>query len=765
MSDGQPLWAHSPADGTDEWHDLSAHLQGTGDLARRFAEPFGGGEVAYWLGRLHDVGKASCTWQAGLKSAAQSGSRVGIDHKGLGTRVAHAHGLGGFALGIYGHHGGLIDVDQLGPALKKSLARAGDVASAEAALPRLAPDLPADLRGAIPEPWLRDPLLGEMGLRLCFSALVDADVLDTSAHFKRLPRPRLRDDADFGQLAKRFEQRRSEKLAEKLAGRSPSPVDQLRDQVYADCLVAADLPPGIFRLPAPTGAGKTYAAAGFALRHAERHGKRRVIVAVPFLTITEQNAAVYRDMLDEQGEEPTVLEHHSQADFDDPELGPWARLAAENWDAPFVVTTFVRLFESLFGRKPSAMRRVHRLAGAVIVLDEVQALPHRLLAPILSGLRLLVEHFGTTVLLSSATQPDFWNLKEFEDFVPTDVVGDPARLVTDLRRVRYEWQVQPRPTLAEIAGQAAAERAAMVVVNTTANAYDVFRQWQDTTPDAYLFHLSTRMCPAHRRRVLEEVRGHLKQGDRVLLVATQLIEAGVDIDFPTVFRALAPADSLLQAAGRANREGLLPDGGRLVVFDPADGGNPPGYKTLIGCTQRAFGPARPEGGERPELDDLTVLAGYYRDVYQTLNLADNRQDGRLIEQARRQWRFQTVADGPILDARTRTRDVKKAFRLIDDQGIAVVAPQGAETDAERRRVEALITGIRDARVPSLAGLRQLQPYTTNLHVSAVRKPGVAALMRPILGPDVRVGALVEWRGGYDPQTGIEIDPHLEDFVL
>src|SRR5439155_7674408 len=183
-----------------------------------------------------------------------------------------------------------------------------------------------------------------------------------------------REDADFGHLYTLFEQRRGEELAR----RGAAPVDSLRERVYADCIAAAEQSSGVFRLGAPTGAGKTLASAGFALRHAQKHGKRRVIVAVPFLTITEQNADVYRRMLDEVGAERTVLEHHSQANFDDEQVGRWARLAAENWDAPFVVTTFVRLFESLFGRKPSAVRRVHRLADSVIVLDEVQALPHQM---------------------------------------------------------------------------------------------------------------------------------------------------------------------------------------------------------------------------------------------------------------------------------------------------------------------------------------------------------------------------------------------------
>ncbi|MFV2104956.1 DEAD/DEAH box helicase, partial [Micromonospora sp. LOL_024] len=189
----------------------------------------------------------------------------------------------------------------------------------------------------------------------------DADSLDTSAHFHGLPSPRVRADADFGHLFKVFEQRRSNEFT----GRGGTPIGGLRERVYADCLAAAEMERGVFRLGAPTGAGKTLASGGFALRHAEKHGLSRVIVAVPFLTITEQNAAVYRRLLNEEGAEPVVLEHHSQADFDDPQIGRWSRLAAENWDAPFVVTTFVRLFESLYARKPSAMRRVHRQGHCV----------------------------------------------------------------------------------------------------------------------------------------------------------------------------------------------------------------------------------------------------------------------------------------------------------------------------------------------------------------------------------------------------------------
>src|SRR5215211_6859336 len=222
------LWAHSPAPGSSRWHALDDHLRGTAELARGFAGPFGGGEVAYWLGFLHDLGKASCAWQDKLAAVQRAGGgRVGIDHKTLGTRIAFDRGLGSFALGILGHHGGLTDRTGL-PDVLKNGGNATNDADALRALSALVPELPASLRGAVPMAWIGNPLVGEMAMRMCFSALVDADYLDTDAHFKRRPAPRLRAGADFGGLAKRFEQAR----AELLAGRERAPVDSLREHVY-----------------------------------------------------------------------------------------------------------------------------------------------------------------------------------------------------------------------------------------------------------------------------------------------------------------------------------------------------------------------------------------------------------------------------------------------------------------------------------------------------------------------------------------------------
>jgi CRISPR-associated endonuclease/helicase Cas3 len=398
------LWAHS-ANRKGARHRLDDHLSGTSARAREFGEPFGAGDLAGYLGLVHDVGKATCAWQAGLAAAEDTRNRVGIDHKLAGTWLA-SQTAGVFAAAVDGHHGGL----PAAAALKNELngADADLRAGWEEAIERAATVVPAirlDRPLAWPA-WLdavhsRDPLVTDLLMRMVYSALVDADFLDTEAHFRGRERPRSR--VTVGDLAERYEEGR----AALLVGMRPSPADGWREEVYAQAVAAAAGQGGMYRLPAPTGSGKTLAAGAFALHHARIHGFRRVVVAVPFISITEQNAQVYRRLLDRPGEDPVVLEHHSGADLEERgHRGPWwRRLAAENWDAPFVVTTTVQLFQSLFDHRPAAMRKVHRLARSVIVLDEVQALPDRLLLPILSVLRILTECFGTTVLLASATQP------------------------------------------------------------------------------------------------------------------------------------------------------------------------------------------------------------------------------------------------------------------------------------------------------------------------------------------------------------------------
>ncbi len=725
---------------------------------------FGAGELAYVLGLFHDAGKASCVWQDRLLEVEGTDNPVGVPHKELGARLT-TKAVGFAALAILGHHGGLKNRGALDDLDLDGDWSAADVDAAVRFLTAVPEGSGARLAsGLYPSRWrsVKDKLGMEMRLRMVFSAMVDADHLDTAAHRRGLAAPHLTAPVDMRVLAARFEQRRAEKVVGPVTD-----VGRMRSEVYQAAVDAAAKRPGLFRLAAPTGLGKTYAQAGFGLEHAARHGKSRVIVAVPFITITEQNAGVYRELLDTD-EQPVVLEQHSSVRFggDDDravtDAERWARLAAENWDAPFVVTTTVQLFESLFGRKPSQVRKLHRLADAVVILDEVQALPTRLLLPILSGLRTLVEDFGTTVLLTSATQPEFQALSVWKPSAEragvsvTEVIEDPQPLFERARRVDYEWRLEPQLSWDQVADGLAGVRQAMVIVNSVADARNLYRLLSVQREEVW--HLSTRMCPQHRRQVLAVVKSRLTAGLPTLLVSTQLIEAGVDVSFPVVWRALAPADSLQQAGGRANRNGELREGGLVVVFDPQDGKRPAEYERACALTVKYFGP------HGAKLDDQAMLASYYRELYEDLQLdyrrADRSKDnvGQIVQANREDLDYFAVADGP-LDIATGARNRKKAFRMILDESVPVVVPD-AEHEAT---LEALLADLAAGTTSAGAALRMLQPWIVQLGERTASAPSVSALISPVVGDLGRWNGIYDW----DPNTcrGVGLDENEIDLVI
>ncbi|MFI7645194.1 CRISPR-associated helicase Cas3' [Micromonospora sp. NPDC049460] len=750
------MWAHSK----NRWgvrHRLEDHLRGTASLARLFASSFGLGEVAWWAGLVHDGGKCWCEWQDKLLRVEPTNGRVGIDHKSFGVQLARRHGLRPVEFVVAGHHGGLTNQGKVDSVFgvdeeAERLLRAGPWAGAEKWLrgevPELfskVPALPAEFAGSA------DPLTAEFLARFLFSCVVDADALDTQAH-REGSTPRVRSDLAASALLDRFLVRRAKYLGE----RDPGAMDQQREQVFEAAMVAAEGEPGLYRLTAPTGTAKTIASAAFALKHAALHGKRRVIVAVPFITITEQNAAVYKTLLDpdDPRAEPVVLEHHSHVEMDDTDAGSrhglWRRLAAENWDAPFIVTTTVQLFESLFGRTTSRARKLHRIANSVLVLDEAQALPHRLLPQIADALRILTQRFGVTVVLASATQPTVEALGPLESLEPKEIIPDPAGLFAQCQRVRFDWRLDPDLTLANVVAEAAGYRQALLVVNTVRDARGAFQAAREVCEaGTTVLHLSTGMCAAHRQSVLRAVRRLLREGERVLLISTSLVEAGVDLDFAVAFRAVGPPESMAQVAGRCNREGNLgPRAGLVVIFDPSDGGCPPSYRTQIDKARAYFGPGKAD----PE--NLEALRKYFPRLYRTLGIEDDGRVAKVIEKNRRRWDFAAVADGPV-KAGSVTRDRELAFRMMPDDTVPVVVRYG-DPDAIALIDECLRT-LRGPE-PDRSILRRLQPYMTTLRRQTAHRREVAALLVPVIGD------LYEWQGEYDDGYGIVLDPQGRDFL-
>jgi len=538
--------AHVTEDGRA--HPLREHLLKTAERAAAFASAFGFRQWGRLGGLWHDLGKYGLAFQCKLLAAA--GAIHAIDHFKKTGRV--------FAYLIAGHHAGLPDWHA---------DRTGKAALAQRLLDRQL--LEAAVAGGVPAEILDQPLPTEkpvgrdpaLWLRMLFSCVVDADFLDTEYFFEP-------DKADLRtgypallELLGRFKAY----MEKKLADAAETPVNRIRAAVLNRCIEKSQSPPGIFSLTVPTGGGKTLSSMAFALHHAIANQQRRIIYVIPYTSIIEQTADQFRQIFGD-----AVIEHHSNLDVSKAEMETSrSRLACENWDAPIIVTTSVQFFESLFASRTSRCRKLHNIAASVVVLDEVQLLPPEFLRPILKTLRELSAHYGVSILLSTATQPAFAPQQnsglKFEGLVGiSEIMEDPAHLFKSLRRVALK---APRAAAAPITWEELAEELARLPsVLCIVNRRDDCRRLWSLLPDD-TFHLSALMCGAHRSRRIAEIKARLQARTPTRVVSTQLVEAGVDLDFPVVYRAMAGLDSIAQAAGRCNREGLLPEG-ILTVFTP-----------------------------------------------------------------------------------------------------------------------------------------------------------------------------------------------------
>ncbi len=565
----------------------------------------------YLAGLWHDLGKFAPIWQNYLKSKVDphiddvSGK---VDHSTAGAQYAKEHiKLFGplFSYLIAGHHAGLANgIDESDSNLDKRLKKA---------IPNYLSSVPAEIL-KIPQPFPAIPFALSSGrslgflIRALFSTLVDADFLATEAFmnsWQKDSRPA------YNSLPAELEEALDSHLQD-LASKAPStPVNRLRAEILDHCRIAAEKSPGLFSLTVPTGGGKTFSSLAFAVKHARLHGLRRVIYVIPFTSIIEQNASRFREAFANLGPN-VVVEHHSNLDPDSAHSTVTSRLASENWDASIIVTTNVQFFESLHANRSSRCRKLHRLARSVIILDEAQTLPLDFLDPCLRSLEELVNHYGSSVVLCTATQPA---ISRHEDFPiglasPREIIPEPDRLYESLRRVRAVRL--PRKTSDETLIQRVLEHGqALCIVNTRRHARELFER---LPKDKSSVHLSALMCPEHRSEMLAFIKDRLTNKLPARLISTQLIEAGVDIDFPVVFRALAGLDSVAQAAGRCDREGLLTatsgqPAGQLFLFEPDKVKAPPFIQT---CTNSA---SQVLASNPPDILGLEAIHDYFRRHY------------------------------------------------------------------------------------------------------------------------------------------------------
>lgn len=574
--------AHVREDKNGVWHEhlLDEHLREVAILAGKFAKHFDSEDWASLAGLWHDLGKYSTEFQQYIKTVSgydrtnahiEGGAPGRIDHSTAGAihaiRQFGAHGRI-LAYLIAGHHAGLPDWHPAETGRKALSFRSGTEQN------HLLDRIPAQI---IPQEILVQPkpttkLRGgaeglHLWLRMLFSCLVDADFLDTEAFMDEGKNQARQQFPTLAEMLPVLNRAMEAKIAQLIVEQSAdTPVNRIRADVLAQCRKQAVLPPGMFSLTVPTGGGKTLSSLAFALEHAKHHAKRRVIYAIPYTSIIEQTADVFRGIFGKDD----VVEHHSNFDVDRETTR--SRLAAENWDAPLIVTTNVQLFESLFAARTSRCRKLHNIVNSVVVLDEAQLLPPEFLQPILDTLNLLTTHYGVTVVLSTATQPALNTVKD--SFGRTtrkglnnvrEIIDDVDGLYADLERVDVQIPADfNQPTdWQSLATELCQHDSVLTIVNTRKDC----RELWELMPKGTL-HLSALLCGAHRSAIIADIKERLKRGEAVRVISTQLVEAGVDLDFPVVYRALAGLDSIAQAAGRCNREGSLTGKGRVVVFVP-----------------------------------------------------------------------------------------------------------------------------------------------------------------------------------------------------
>lgn len=692
-----------------EWQTLESHLVDVADLAVKFAKAIRAddklfAELAILAGLLHDLGKYRMEFQEYLRKERQGGVDTVHAVYGAGKALFDHESLAA-AFAIAGHHAGLYDAADLDLLVNgkkfKVHDRIKEILNHAAEKIKALEFKESYLNNDTPEERLRYEIL----IRMLFSLLVDADRLNAEEWEKRqlFDSQWKRKSVSINPSA--LLQKLQDKRTEKSNSSKNDKLKRLRNDIFEACLNnGQNSPQGFFSLTVPTGGGKTLSSMAFALTHAQRHNLRRVIVVIPYLSIIEQNAKEYREIFSKEN----VLEHHSSVDVsrsdEDPAQAQDIEKAMENWDVPIVVTTSVQFIETLFSASPAQARKLHNIARSVVIFDEVQTLPTHLLEPLLDVLRELRNRYGVSFVFCSATQPAFkktTNLKNgFGDDEITEIAPNPDILYQSLQRVKYTIERSDLPwTWQDLAQKMIKHDQVLCILNLRRQAYELLvairknleERYSFSDLDESVFHLSSAMCPAHRLDRINIIKDRLKTGKPCWVISTQLIEAGVDIDFPVVFRAMGPLDSIVQSAGRCNREGLLVDEkgklrlGEVVVFNPQDGGLPPGiYSTATNITVAHLDITR-------LTTDPKLFNEYFTELYQVTPTDYQRRGSHTIQHERVEFNF---------------RKVDAMARVIKDDTIAVIVPYGKATDITAR--------IRKGQSFDREDIRSLQRYMVNL---------------------------------------------------
>lgn len=707
---------------TEDWaiQPNEKHQEGVSLMASKFAAEFGMEEWGRVLGLLHDKGKETLAFQHHIKKESGMDASIRVEgdyrHAYVGALIAKQLFPKCYPLminALMGHHRGLYDDGDMKEVLKQQMPDDVTIEKvmADLEIPRL--EKSKDIHHLE---------------RMLYSCLVDADFLDTEA-FMQPEQSRFRGKYDsLAMLEKKLEA-----YLEGLKKNAPdTEVNRIRNEVQDWCIEESANPSGFYSLTVPTGGGKTLASVLWGIKHAIKNGLKRVIIAIPYTSIITQTASVLRSIFGEEN----VLEHHSNVDhtaFDDKELSQTLKLATENWDYPIIVTTNVQLFESLFSNKPSDCRKLHNIAKSVLILDEVQTLPIEFLGPIIDTFDTLKRVFGVSILFTTASQPKLKGkiqgtnplvtidgLSEIHEIVPRS-----ANLHDRLRRVELEFE-ESRKNYDEIAEDLSQHPRVLCIVNTRKDAKELYSR---LPKDGICLHLSRMMCPNHVMETIDRIKSALKDPSNAIIrvVATQLIEAGVDIDFPVVFRQEAGLDSILQAAGRCNREGKL-EMGKAFVF----GFQKPLPRGFMTQTNNArIGMGKDHDWFSPE-----AMEAYFRQLYSRVDSFDKVSIKDLLYKPEMQ--FETAAS---------------EFQLIDDNTTAVIVNWKDSMDlVERLKKEGVTYSL----------MKALSHYSVNVRNNDLKKLTDAGVVEEVLEGVYVVGDPIF----YDKEVGLITDNHwLEESLI
>jgi len=698
MDRDKKIYAHSlKGQPPEKWQPLEEHLANVAKTAAKFANEFNSAAWAYNAGILHDLGKALPAFQSYLRrqNGLENPNYDSGNHNHSSAGAAFAIQKFGecvgkfYAYAVAGHHAGLPDwytSDTANAALSARLPEGRDNLER---IQDYSSKISGKLISAIPPEFARRPENVHLWIRMLYSCLVDADFLDTEA-FMDTQKSAQRATAKFATLPQLKEKLDAHLAA--LADSAPkTPVNAIRREILNTCRSAAEFAPGLFSLTVPTGGGKTLSGMAFALDHAIKHGRSRIIYVIPYTSIIEQTADIFRRIFGQD----QVLEHHSNIEAKN--KSPEMDLAAENWDAPIIVTTNVQFFESLYAAKSSRCRKLHSIVNSVIILDEAQLLPPGLLAPCVDAMNQLVQIYNVTMVLATATQPALSTLPgpcprlaQAREIIPPELL-----LYERLKRTECHFpaDLNTAGNWPELAARLQQHEQVLCVVNTRRDCYDLFKLMPEGT-----IHLSALMCGEHRSKIIAEIKRRLDADEACRVISTQIVEAGADIDFPVVYRALAGLDSIAQAAGRCNREGRLNERGTLGqvhVFIPPKPA-PPG---ILG---------KGEGTTK----ELASLANFAPDAPAEFTRYFNLFYSKVNDHGAasfKEWLSKDV--NPAVNIQFRTAAAN--FKLIDDSCTRPVIVRYGDSDKWIAQIRAI--------GPKRDTMRKLQRYTVNLPVRMVEK--------------------------------------------